>query len=348
MIDESDNNTVDENVASKLRVIEGRGDLPSLSDKREMLASMVSSSWDATHSDILRVVLNHVSEAILTMDLEGRIELVNPVAAHLLGVSANEMVGRPWWNFLSRSYREEYRAIFSDWRADPANLPHYGPKEALLTRKDGTFVEVDLSLSGIPSATPKIIVVLHDLTTHKAEYRELRRLARTDSLTGLANRRAFDEVLTRHWRECNHSGVPLSVIMLDVDYFKRFNDEHGHLQGDYCLGKIAAVIEEHLPSKRCLAARYGGEEFAVILPGCSAAVAQATALEIQRAVQKLRFVDEGLPESARVTVSQGIAGHRGQQFRTSSALLSGADTALYHAKVSGRNQVVLCPYCPES
>ncbi len=358
MIDQSDNNSTDKKSTkvTNLRLISAKKRVPTrtltLSEeeferKRELLADMTSSSWDASSSDVLRVVLNHVSEAILTMDLEGRIEMANPAAASLLGEPAKEMLGRPWWNFLSRANREEFRAMFRDWRNEPSELPYHGPQEALLVRQDGSFVEVDLSLSGIPGADPKIIVVLHDLTVHKAENRELRRLARSDALTGLANRRAFDEVLHRTWKDCNHTEMPLSVIMLDVDYFKRFNDEHGHLQGDYCLTKIATAINSQLPSNRCLAARYGGEEFAVILPGCNERVAQSVADDIRRAVERLDFVDQGLPMNAKVSVSQGIASHQSRQFRTCTALLSAADTALYHAKSTGRNKVVMCPSRPD-
>ncbi len=349
MIDQFDNDHAEKNLTSTthIRLV---SDHQTLSDtvknteqerKRAALEGITSGAWDASHSDVLRVVLNHVSEAILTMDLEGNIDLVNPVAAHLLGVSAADIIGRQWWNFLARSQREEFRALFRDWREAPDKPPHHGPQEALISRQDGSYLEVDLSLSGIPGEAPKVMVVLHDLTVHKAEYQELRRLARTDSLTGLANRRAFDEVLTRHWRDCNRANMSLSLVMLDIDYFKRFNDEHGHLQGDYCLSKVAEVIESELPSKRCLAARYGGEEFAVILPGCTADMAQAVAERIRTAVNRLRFIEHGLPPSARVSVSQGIASHRDSQYRTSSALLSAADTALYHAKVTGRDQVVL-------
>ena len=349
MIDQTDNDSLGHSPVSNthIRLI---SDHKSLSDsvknaeaqqKRKALEGITSSAWAAGDSDVLRVVLNHVSEAILTMDLEGNIELVNPVAAHLLGANATEIIGRQWWNFLARSQREEFRALFRDWREKPNQPPHHGPQEALVSRQDGSYVEVDLSLSGIPGESPKVIVVLHDLTAHKAEYQELRRLARSDSLTGLANRRAFDEVLMRNWRDCNRANMSLSLVMLDVDYFKRFNDEHGHLQGDYCLSKIAEVIESELPSKRCLAARYGGEEFAVILPGCTADMAQAVAEKIRKAVNRLSFVEHGLPQSTRVSVSQGIATHRDSQYRTSSALLSAADTALYHAKVTGRDQVVL-------
>lgn len=349
MIDQFDNDHLGKNPMSKthIRLISDHRELSESvknteqERKRATLEGITSGAWDASHSDVLRVVLNHVSEAILTMDLEGNIDLVNPVAAHLLGVSASEIIGRQWWNFLARSQREEFRALFRDWRESPDKPPHHGPQEALVSRQDGSYVEVDLSLSGIPGESPKVMVVLHDLTVHKAEYQELRRLARTDSLTGLANRRAFDEVLMRNWRDCNRANMSLSLVMLDVDYFKRFNDEHGHLQGDYCLSKIAEVIESELPSKRCLAARYGGEEFAVILPGCTADMAQAVAERIRTAVNRLRFVEHGLPASARVSVSQGIATHRDSQYRTSSALLSAADTALYHAKVTGRDQVVL-------
>ena len=291
------------------------------------------------HFEMLRLVLNHVTEAILIVNGSGIIEMINPAGAQLIGAQRETLVGQKWTRHLSRPYKAEYEALFADWRNSKDTQLNHGPKEVLIKRLDGEFVECDLSWSCLPGDNPMFIGIIHNLSTHKAEYRELRRLARTDSLTGLANRRAFDEVLQRHWNDAINHNLPLSVIIIDVDYFKNFNDQHGHIQGDYCLRKIAQVIEAALPSRRCLAARYGGEEFAVILPSCTADMAASIAGHIQKRVKQLSFSDQGLSSLVRVSVSQGIACEHKHQYRTATALLCSADTALYRAKSSGRDGV---------
>ncbi|MDN3640280.1 diguanylate cyclase [Simiduia curdlanivorans] len=318
----------------------------NLNESEEKVAAFPSRHRNAPaaqvgdeHFEALRVVLNHVTEAILMVNASGVIEMINPAGAQLIGAPREALIGQTWTRHLSRPYKAEYEALFADWRKSKESQLNHGPKEVLFKRMDGEFIECDLSWSCLPGEKPMFIGIIHNLTTHKAEYRELRRLARTDSLTGLANRRAFDEVLQRNWTDAVNHNLPLSVIIIDVDYFKHFNDQYGHIQGDYCLRKIAEVIEQALPSRRCLAARYGGEEFAAILPGCTAEMAATIARQIQKRVKQLNFSDQGLSSLVRVTVSQGIACEHQHQFRTATALLCSADTALYRAKSAGRDGV---------
>jgi len=224
---------------------------------------------------------------------------------------------------------------------------NHGPKEVLLNRSDSTWLEVDLSVSCLPASltttTPLFVGVLHNLTKHKAEYSELRKLASTDHLTGLANRYNLEKTLNKSWNESIQSAQPISLILIDVDYFKLFNDQFGHVNGDKCLQKIAKTIEGCLPSENSLAARYGGEEFAVILPHCHMANANVVAKSIQKQINALDFNEIGLPANFRVSVSQGIAcEHRGQ-YRTPEALICAADTALYRAKSDGRDRINLSP-----
>lgn len=286
-----------------------------------------------------------IAEAIFIVNADGVIEMINPVAAKFFGAPQDTLIGQKWFHFLNDRYREQYEFIFLNWKNDQQLPLNHGPKEVLLNRADGTLLEADLSVSALPAsltdACPLFIGVLHNLSKHKAEYSELRRQASTDHLTGLANRYNLEKTLNQSWSESLASAGPISLILIDVDYFKHFNDQFGHVKGDKCLQKIAQTIEACLPSQDCLAARYGGEEFAMILPRCHMTHAHLVAKQIQQQINMLNFSDIGLPATFRVSVSQGIACEHNGQYRTTEALICAADTALYRAKSDGRNRITL-------
>ncbi len=167
---------------------------------------------------------------------------------------------------------------------------------------------------------------------------ELERQALTDSLTGLANRRALDLGLEREWKRADREDRPLSVLILDIDHFKAFNDACGHPAGDACLQLVARCLEQRLRRPGDLAARQGGEEFAVLLPDTDLAGALAVAEDIRG---KISALDRAHPSSplGRLTVSLGAACRRPGQGGTPEGLLAEADQALYKAKAAGRNRV---------
>ncbi|MEP1382900.1 MAG: GGDEF domain-containing protein [Paraglaciecola sp.] len=288
-------------------------------------------------------MMNIIAEGIFVVNGDGIIEIVNPMAAKFLGGSQESLVGQRWFSFLHDRYREQYEYIFLNWKDNKKPALSHGPKEVLLTRTDGTWLEVDLSISCLPESltegSPMFVGVVHNLTKHKTEYSELRRQASTDHLTGLANRYNLEKTLNKSWNESIINSQPISLILIDVDYFKHFNDQFGHVNGDKCLQKIAKVIDGCLPSNESLAARYGGEEFAVILPHCHIEDAQAVARHIQQQINIINFTDLHLPTTFRVSVSQGISCEHNGQYRTPEALICAADTALYRAKEEGRNRV---------
>jgi diguanylate cyclase (GGDEF)-like protein len=169
---------------------------------------------------------------------------------------------------------------------------------------------------------------------------ELKTMAWKDGLTGLANRRAFDNTLEKERRRARREDKPLSLIMLDVDYFKKFNDEYGHVAGDDCLRAIANAVASSAARSEDMAARYGGEEFAIILPGTDSAGAALVAETVRETVLALGIVHAGNPIGL-VTVSLGVATTRNGGYHDASPtqLLQRADALLYQSKTAGRNRV---------
>jgi diguanylate cyclase (GGDEF)-like protein len=171
---------------------------------------------------------------------------------------------------------------------------------------------------------------------HRAE-RVLSELAATDALTGLPNRRILDERLRLEWDRAQRSTESLTLLMIDVDHFKAFNDRHGHNGGDEALRNVAQVIGSNIRRPADLAARYGGEEFAVVLPHTDAKGAWVIAEHIRSGVEHLpRVAEDGRP----ITVSIGMSTWNKRSRTSLEALLLSADQALYEAKHTGRNRIV--------
>lgn len=167
----------------------------------------------------------------------------------------------------------------------------------------------------------------------------LRAQAFLDGLTGVANRRRFDESFDAEWRRCRRDGSPLALLMIDIDHFKLFNDRYGHQAGDACLKSVAATLKEQLGRSHDLVARYGGEEFVCLLPECDLAGARAKAEEFRIAIESLGIPHEDSPTARMVTISVGVAAALPENEGGAGQLLANADAALYAAKSGGRNRV---------
>jgi diguanylate cyclase (GGDEF)-like protein len=165
-------------------------------------------------------------------------------------------------------------------------------------------------------------------------------LSVTDAMTGIANRRRFDEALADEWSRARRSGRPLTLLLLDVDFFKQYNDQYGHFDGDECLRAVAQVLVDNALRTSDLVARYGGEEFALIAPDTDEAGALCVAENIRLALESLRMPHARSPFGV-VTASLGVAALRVSAQCSVTTLIKMADEALYHAKQSGRNQVVV-------
>ena len=185
-------------------------------------------------------------------------------------------------------------------------------------------------------------VRMHLLAKQRAD--ALERAAYLDALTGVANRRQFDETSQREWLRAQRCATPIALLMIDLDFFKRYNDARGHPAGDRCLEAVAQAIRRPLQRPGDLAARYGGEEFAVLLPETDAGGAGHLALRLLRAVDALGLPHGDSPAAPHVTLSIGVGTHDPEPAREApplASLIAAADQALYAAKAAGRHQARL-------
>jgi diguanylate cyclase (GGDEF)-like protein len=203
--------------------------------------------------------------------------------------------------------------------------------------RDGGIVAIRLDVSELMQRERELNL-LNDRLAHLNQ--ELSVLSRTDALTGLANRRAFDQRLAEELSRAARHGVPLALLVVDIDHFKAYNDRYGHPVGDACLRQVAAILRECAGRPIDLVARLGGEEFAVLLPHQGSADAIQVAERCVRAVEAAAIKHEGSPVAPYVTVSVGVAESINPR-RDAAALLASADAALYVAKRQGRRSVVL-------
>jgi diguanylate cyclase (GGDEF)-like protein len=173
----------------------------------------------------------------------------------------------------------------------------------------------------------------------RAANERLERLALIDPLSGVANRRSFDEALEKAWREAIRYGRAVGLLMIDVDHFKLFNDRYGHVAGDRCLRQVGKTLMNFACRPGDLPARYGGEEFALLVPGATLAGARVIAERLRRAVEELCIANADSP-IGQVSVSIGVAAQVPSRGETAEGLIEAADAGLYAAKRGGRNAVV--------
>ncbi len=187
------------------------------------------------------------------------------------------------------------------------------------------------------------LLLRHVVVALEAANRQLERLSFLDGLTGIANRRRFDESLAREWRRAQREQAPLSVILVDIDFFKAYNDRYGHEAGDEILKRVAAALDGAVNRPADVVARYGGEEFVAVLPGTDADGAVRLGERLRAAVAELAIAHAGSAAGEHVTISVGVATAVPARDAAPEALVAAADRALYQAKRDGRNRVRVAP-----
>jgi diguanylate cyclase (GGDEF)-like protein/PAS domain S-box-containing protein len=268
---------------------------------------------------------------------------VSPSCLRILGYTQEEMINAPPFSIM---LPEDAPMIDESIARGTASGTNSGSAIHRMRRKDGSLVWMEATarhvLDPVTGEVTGFITVLRDISERKQFEEKLAAQALTDGLTGLANRRSFDETLDREWKRTLREGSQLSLLLIDIDRFKSLNDKHGHQVGDDYLRAISAALSSAVRAPDTVA-RYGGEELAVILPRADGEAAVKTAERLRAAIEALRLTHEGNPEGGgRVTVSIGAAtalAREGGTIRMPESLLLAADNALYKAKQGGRNRV---------
>jgi diguanylate cyclase (GGDEF)-like protein/PAS domain S-box-containing protein len=290
------------------------------------------------------------------LDINGKVIIWNRACERLTGVLAWEMLGTSdhWKSFYdeqrptladlvlqgrsgelhqlyqrhaARHNAAEHNLCAENW----CDMPRVGRRRYLAADASPIF-DNDGKLVAV-------VETLRDVTDEKRAQVALEQLATRDGLTGLANRRCFDDTLQAEWQRALRQQQPLSLLMVDVDNFKQYNDAYGHLGGDECLQRIANAVASEMRAND-LVARYGGEEFAVILPNQSLKGAAIVAERIRCRVEQLHLPNLGSKQHV-VTVSIGAATALAAPETDPSQLVATADSALYRAKHMGRNRISL-------
>jgi len=287
-------------------------------------------------------ILENVANGIATVDESGHILYINPAAEHLFGYAAHELIGQAFLTLISTPYQQACAEYF----AHKKNALGQKPCEVVGQRKDGSQFEFDLSFTEIGSDEPQYIGVMHDISEHKQVERDLHTLCETDALTQIANRRRFDDMLAFEWKRGRRTHDAIALMLIDIDFFKQYNDTYGHQAGDACLAAIATTISDSVKRSTDLSARYGGEEFAVILTRSDSASALKIAHAICANITALAIPHEHSQAAPYVTVSIGLTVMVPELRQSVAEFIQVADRFLYTAKRSGRNQVAFSHESP--
>lgn len=299
---------------------------------------------------LYRLLAENSSDIIVLTDREHRRQYVSPAVRWMMGWEPQELLGTTFRD--SIVHPDDVALVDTALQA----LRNGETAKAITYRcqkKDGAFLWVEANISlycDTASGNPiGYVNVVRDIDERKAAeeklqdaYLALEALAAIDALTGISNRRHFDATLAQEWRRAIRLQSPVSLLLLDVDHFKFYNDLYGHLRGDSCLRQIAEATLDVVHRSGDTVARFGGEEFGIILPGTTRQGALDMAEKIRLSVAR-RGLAHGANQPGIVTVSIGCATFIPQRGSNANVLIAAADHALYEAKRSGRNRVACAP-----
>ena len=274
------------------------------------------------------LIVQYIDSGILVSDVLGRVVEINPFARKLFGRESEEAIGK------------SLDEVLKDWPLiDHSPQMRERQEQEISLTKDGNPVFFMFQVSPIRNERREFIghvIVLVDITDRKKAELELERLARTDVLTEVTNRRHFFELAEVEFERFKRYGHPLAIMMLDIDHFKQINDTYGHLAGDFVLRSVATACKKQIRTVDIFA-RYGGEEFVALLYGVSPETAQETAERIRKFIEGT--ILEFDQKSIHVTASFGLAFTRMDQ--TLEKVIDCADQSLYLSKTNGRNRVTM-------
>jgi diguanylate cyclase (GGDEF)-like protein len=280
---------------------------------------------------------NQTEDALFIVDAAtARVTECNEAARHRLQLvlSDGDAVSQPAAFASAESWQEFCRRVLAEGSAS---------YEWHSQQADGSAATVEILARCIEEeGTPYIVAVGRDISVRKVREQDLIERSLRDGLTGVWNRRAFDEHLVEYWREAARRQRPLAVVMIDVDQFKAYNDSAGHPAGDDCLRRVAQALRSGAPRDSSILARYGGEEFALLIEDADAQSAQVVAERLRQAVIALALPHPSSTVSASITASIGVASRvPSSEHDDTRTLVIAADAALYRAKQAGRNTVAM-------
>ncbi len=290
---------------------------------------------------LLHRLMNDMPIGLALVDGGGRFYFRNRRFQEYFNISKDQALTlEQWWQL--RYPDPDYRAeVIADWSiaiADAAdNDGEITRKDYRVTLPDGS--ERIMAIGGLVFGD-HFMATFEDRTEQQQHSERLHQLAYIDGLTGVPNRRRFDEALQTEWRRCQRGGKPLSVLMVDIDHFKAYNDHYGHLAGDESLQAVAAALHAAANRGQDLVARYGGEEFVCLFPECDAAGALHKAELLLQAIRALQIPHAKSPAQPVLTASIGVATSVPALDTSADRLLARADANLYRAKQGGRNRAV--------
>nr|AYQ73987.1 diguanylate cyclase [Cohnella candidum] len=286
-----------------------------------------------------------LSPNAILVAIDGKIAMGNQQAAYLIGIENEaDLADRSLFSLVPEEYRTSFVQAVQEVKSENDPIIHV---ESKFMKFDGTVMDVEVSIAAVPY-NDKLGVMLSIRNVTERKLAELRlqeanqmlsRMATKDGLTGISNRRHFDEMLDTEWKRAIRESSAITIVMCDIDHFKAYNDTYGHLGGDECLKKVASAIDAAATRPGDMAARYGGEEFILLLPDTDLNGGQEVASRLREAVLSLRLPHEKSQAGEIVTISAGVASLVPQADFEPKMLIDLADKALYQAKLNGRNRV---------
>ena len=302
----------------------------------------LAAALEAKEADF-RLLAEESSDMVTRIGMDERIQYVSPSSAGVVGWRPEQLLGTPalagvnaedlprveaMVAALKRGEAEDARIVYRSRHREKKEI--WIESTMRVTKKFGTG-----EINGV-------VAISRDMSEHKSLEQKLAALATLDGLTGIANRRHFDERLENEWTRARREGTTLSLLLIDVDHFKKFNDQYGHLAGDACLQAVAKILAAQARRPADVSARFGGEEFVLLLPNTNATGCQQIGETIRQALAQLGIVHALNFPSRQVTVSiGGTTTACGDAQASCLSLVEAADRALYSAKKDGRDRLVM-------